>query len=1227
LRQIAILVARESSPDQLFAAVAEQVAGVVGVPHVRLVRYEPQGSVVVGGFSEDDDELFPIGSHWPLDSPGVTASVRQTGRPARVEDYGPMTGDIAAVARGAGMRAAVASPIVVGRRLWGAMVALSPLHEPFPEDTESRLTDFTELLATAIANAESRGALARLADQQAALRRIAMIAARDSSPVEVFGVVTEEAARVLDTEAVGMLRFEPGGTARLVAQSHTPWDPPPLGTTFTLDGENLIATVHRTGEAARMDDWSTATGAVAAMGHVLGVRSAVAVPIIVERSVWGTMIAATSQSEPMPEDTESRISEFTELVATAISNADGRAALGVIADEQAALRRVATLVARESAPEEMFAAVAEEMGRLLGATSTTLWRFEDDETATLAGRWGALHDLAPVGAHFAVGGENVASEVFRTGRPARMDDYAGASGAIGTTFRSLGVRSAVSVPITVDGRLWGAMGAAATERLPPESESRMEKFSELIATALANIEAHRALARLAEEQAALRRVATLVADQASQEEILGAIAAEIGPLIGIEETRLVRFDDDRSAVTVASSGGSLEFPVGERIPADPGSGTPVARVLQTGESVRVNEKAFGDGPVAATLRRMGVRSGVCAPIYVEGRLWGSINTGSRQEELPPEAESRLAQFTDLLATAIANTESRAKVARLAEEQAALRRVATLVAEDPESGDLISAVAREVAGVMDVRGVIVERFEADGSHVIVGSAYDPELAGADAFLGVGVRLPLLPGTLAVQVFETHRGARVEDYSRLEGLMGDAARAVGIGTGCAAPIVVDGKLWGQMCVYSRKGTVLPASTERQLDDFVKLVATAISNYDAHASLRMLADEQAALRRVATLVARGEAPSVIFAAVSQEVERLFMMDEITDVTTVVRFDAGPEFVVVGAAKAFEGLKIGSRWGPNELHVSTKVFHTGRSARVEERDWSSTGGADAERRKRLGLLSQVGSPIIVEGRVWGAISMDAKSTLPPDTEERLERFTELVATAIANAEGSAELAASRRRIVAASDDTRRRIERDLHDGVQQQLVSLGLELGTMKADPPTGDALAEQLASLTEDVGSVFDALVEIARGIHPAILSQGGLAAALRALARRSAVPVELQARIESPLADEVEVAAYYVVAEALTNAAKHARASVVHMDVTTDDGTLTLIVRDDGVGGAIPGEGSGLVGLRDRVEALGGTIKLDSAAGSGTCVVVTLPIATEPDQEVAGLLYPLQRRGHP
>ena len=209
LRQVATLVARESSPDQLFAAVAEQVARVFDVPHVRLVRYEPEGSVVVGGFSEGDREPFPIGSRWPLDSPGVIATVRQTGRPARVEDYAHMTGEIAAVVRGAGMRSTVASPIVVERRLWGAMVVLSPRHEPFPENTEARLTDFTELVATAIANAESRAALAGSPTSRPRCGASRRWSHKEHRPRRSSRAVGEEVGRLFGSSIATVGRFEP----------------------------------------------------------------------------------------------------------------------------------------------------------------------------------------------------------------------------------------------------------------------------------------------------------------------------------------------------------------------------------------------------------------------------------------------------------------------------------------------------------------------------------------------------------------------------------------------------------------------------------------------------------------------------------------------------------------------------------------------------------------------------------------------------------------------------------------------------------------------------------------------------------------------------------------------------------------------------------------------------------------------------------------------------------
>jgi signal transduction histidine kinase len=205
------------------------------------------------------------------------------------------------------------------------------------------------------------------------------------------------------------------------------------------------------------------------------------------------------------------------------------------------------------------------------------------------------------------------------------------------------------------------------------------------------------------------------------------------------------------------------------------------------------------------------------------------------------------------------------------------------------------------------------------------------------------------------------------------------------------------------------------------------------------------------------------------------------------------------------------------------------------------------------------------------------------------------------------ADLTESRARVVAASDETRRRIERDLHDGTQQRLVSLGLELRAAEAMvPPEQAQLRSQLSNTAKGLADAVEELQEITRGIHPAILSKGGLGPALRTLARRSAIPVELELDSDRRLPEPIEAAAYYVVSEALTNAAKHARASAVWVDVETGDGVVEVSIRDDGVGGAAPGQGSGLLGLKDRVEALGGEIELESPSGSGTSLRVRIPV---------------------
>jgi signal transduction histidine kinase len=311
--------------------------------------------------------------------------------------------------------------------------------------------------------------------------------------------------------------------------------------------------------------------------------------------------------------------------------------------------------------------------------------------------------------------------------------------------------------------------------------------------------------------------------------------------------------------------------------------------------------------------------------------------------------------------------------------------------------------------------------------------------------------------------------------------------------------------------------------------------------------------------------------------------------------------------------GLKkmpVGARFSLEGDNVPAMVLHTGRSARIDS--YENAPGSAAARLRDLGLRVAVGAPIVVDGRVWGAaiVGSSRPEPLPPDTEARVADFADLVATAIANAETHAELTASRARIVAAGDDARRRIERDLHDGAQQRLVSLGLELRTAEASvPPEQQTLREQISDLVTSVAGVSKDLQELSRGIHPAILSKGGLGPALKALARRSAVPVELDLHVDRRLPESAEVAAYYVVAEALTNTAKHARASNIDVRVEADDANLHLSIRDDGIGGADVGKGSGLTGLMDRVEALSGTLAISSHTGDGTSLLVKIPIEVQ------------------
>ena len=606
------------------------------------------------------------------------------------------------------------------------------------------------------------------------------------------------------------------------------------------------------------------------------------------------------------------------------------------------------------------------------------------------------------------------------------------------------------------------------------------------------------LGQLAKEQAALRRVATLVARGAAPEEVFTAVAGEVGQLLPVDSAALCRYEPD-GALTFVSQWGSVttQFPVGSRwVLGGHNVGT---LVFQTGRPARVDSYAeSSSGALGAGIREAGLRSAVGTPIIVEGRLWGLIPVASQREQpLPADTEARLASFTELVATAIANADSRAALARLAEEQAALRRVAMLVARATPPEQVFAAVAEEVGGLLEVDYTVLIRSDPEDMITVVGG-----------WTATGVALPSPAGSrfevggrnVSTLTLRTGRPARLDAYVDVTGSIGNTgARDWGFRSSVGVPISVEGRPWGLILVAYTRDQQLPADTEAQLASFTELVATAIANTESRASLTRLAEEQAALRRVATLVARGAAADELFAAVAGEVGRLLG----AHLAGMGRYDSDDTVTVLAAwaAKGEEHPLVPGPWPLEGGDLASTVFRTGHSVRIDDYQ-GVPGHIAAFVRDELGVGASVASPIVVEGRLWGVVFLHAKRTrrpFPRDAESRLMGFTELVATAIADAESRSELAASRRRIVAASDQARRRIERDLHDGTQQRLVSLALAARTAQADGAAGRGdLRAELSRIAAGLAEAAAELQEFSRGIHPAVLSERGLGPALRTLA---------------------------------------------------------------------------------------------------------------------------------
>jgi signal transduction histidine kinase len=373
-----------------------------------------------------------------------------------------------------------------------------------------------------------------------------------------------------------------------------------------------------------------------------------------------------------------------------------------------------------------------------------------------------------------------------------------------------------------------------------------------------------------------------------------------------------------------------------------------------------------------------------------------------------------------------------------------------------------------------------------------------------------------------------------------------------------------------------------------------------------LEALVAEQSALRRVATLVASDPEPRALFDAVCEELARVLGVDS----TDMVRYEGDGTASVVGTwvASGAPSFPVGTQIPVDGETVSARIHRSGRPERVD--DYAGTAGELAASLRAAGIWSAVGAPITVDGKAWGAIMSiaDRPHAFPAGTEQRVAHFAELITAALANADARAQLAASRARLVEAGYEERRRLERDLHDGAQQEFVSaaLRLRLARERLERTAPGEAVELVDAALEQLQTGLRDLRDLAAGIHPSVLTDHGLGAAIEALATRSAVPVQLGSLPVERLPPAVETTAYFVVAEGLTNAAKHARAEQADVAVRTEDGWAVVEVRDDGVGGADAVGGTGLRGLADRVGALGGALDVSSPPRGGTTITARIPL---------------------
>jgi signal transduction histidine kinase len=514
------------------------------------------------------------------------------------------------------------------------------------------------------------------------------------------------------------------------------------------------------------------------------------------------------------------------------------------------------------------------------------------------------------------------------------------------------------------------------------------------------------------------------------------------------------------------------------------------------------------------------------------------------------------------------------------------------------GQPAAAVAVEASQVLGVGAVSLISYDADTEMFTkIFGAHSQRSAVPD-----GVTWPVEDCPEGALVLKTQSAGESRRLDQHSGTNRGQTPGTGLRPGCRCADHRRRCDLGHIAAYGEADEILPPGCETRLADYTHLMATAISNVQARDELRSLAEQQgAALRRVATLVAQQASLGTIFNAVAAEASRALGVPRVD----VGRCHEDGSVTLLGSTSRPD-LSNDHAFSKSGQYVAGKVMETGRAARIDE--WATLPAPDAEAVSGEGFQSVIGAPIIVDGTLWGVIVVLPDEILHDYTETRLTDFTHLVAGSISNVHARNNLIASRARVVTASDETRRRIERNLHDGIQQRVVALALSLRAVRARFPLPREVQAGLDEVARDLEGVLEEIRVFSQGLHPALLSRSGLGPSLRALACRSPIPVDVDVAGGPRLPEPIETAVYYVVSEALANAAKHSQASEVSVSVVSDAAGVRASVADDGVGGAALGRSSGLIGLVDRIEALGGRFALESPVGRGTMISIELPLGS-------------------